>query len=76
MEILLWVTMFATPSLPLSQASLLTESQMISNALIWLLMKLVNFVAAGDEMSESISPLERGVRQRQLLNSVSAIDST
>lgn len=49
---------------------------MISNALIWLLMKLVNFVAAGDEMSESISPLELGVRQRQLLNSVSAIDST
>lgn len=76
MEILLWVTMFVTPSVPLSRASLLTELQMISNALIWLLLKLVNFIAAGDEVSKSISPLELGVRQRELLNSVSATNST
>lgn len=35
----------------------------ISNALIWLTMKLVNFIAAGDEMPESTL----GVRQHDLL---------
>ena len=35
----------------------------ISNALIWLLMKLVNFIAAGDEMPASVL----GVRQHDLL---------
>lgn len=35
----------------------------ISNALIWVLMKLVNFIAAGDEMPESVL----GVRQHDLL---------
>ncbi|KAK4547110.1 hypothetical protein LTR36_001331 [Oleoguttula mirabilis] len=39
----------------------------ISNALIWLLMKLVNFIAAGDDLPEAVSPLGLGVRQRELL---------
>jgi hypothetical protein len=36
----------------------------ISNALIWLLMKLVNYIASGDEMPASLL----GVRQQDLLN--------
>lgn len=40
---------------------------MIGNALVWLVMKLVNFMAAGDEVPENISPLGLGVRQRELL---------
>lgn len=48
---------------------------MISNALIWLLMKLVNFIAAGDEVPESISPLSLGVRQRDLLSYWEELDT-
>jgi len=47
-------------------ASAMTEDT-ISNALIWLLMKLVNIIAAGDDLPNSISPLGFGVRQRELL---------
>ncbi|GIZ39550.1 hypothetical protein CKM354_000293000 [Cercospora kikuchii] len=68
---------FVVPSHPRHQdynGDLAMGDDMISNALIWLLMKLVNFVAAGDEMSESISPLELGVRQRELLNSWHDLD--
>lgn len=39
----------------------------VSNALIWLLMKLVNFIAAGDDLPPAMSPLGHGVRQRELL---------
>lgn len=39
----------------------------ISNALIWLLSKLVNFIAAGDDVPEMLSPFGLGVRQRELL---------
>lgn len=37
---------------------------MISNALIWLTMKLVNFIAAGDEFPHELG---LGIRQKQLL---------
>jgi hypothetical protein len=37
---------------------------MISNALIWLMMKLVNFIAAGDEFPDEMG---LGIRQRTLL---------
>jgi hypothetical protein len=41
---------------------------LVSNALIWLVMKLVNFIAAGDDVHESIaSPLGLGIRQKELL---------
>ncbi|EME87357.1 uncharacterized protein MYCFIDRAFT_97003, partial [Pseudocercospora fijiensis CIRAD86] len=40
---------------------------MIGNALVWLVMKLVNFIAAGNEVQEDISPLGLDVRQRELL---------
>ncbi|KXT04323.1 hypothetical protein AC578_7975 [Pseudocercospora eumusae] len=40
---------------------------MIGNALVWLVMKLVNFIAAGDEVLENSSPLGVGARQRELL---------
>ncbi|KAI5370410.1 Putative zn(2)-C6 fungal-type DNA-binding domain, fungal transcription factor [Septoria linicola] len=48
---------------------------MISNALVWLLMKLVNFIAAGDEVPQSISPLSLGVRQRDLLSYWEELDA-
>jgi hypothetical protein len=42
---------------------------MVSNALIWLVMKLVNFIAAGDGVHESVaSPLGLGIRQKELLD--------
>jgi hypothetical protein len=47
---------------------------MISNALVWLVMKLVNFIAAGDEVPESVSPLGLGIRQRELLDYWQGLD--
>ncbi|KAI7530275.1 hypothetical protein KC331_g14750 [Hortaea werneckii] len=47
---------------------------LISNALIWLLMKLVNFISAGDDLPEGISPLGLGVRQRELLEYWEGLD--
>ncbi|EGP91270.1 uncharacterized protein MYCGRDRAFT_66114 [Zymoseptoria tritici IPO323] len=42
---------------------------MVSNALIWLVMKLVNYIAAGDNVHESVaSPLGLGIRQKELLD--------
>lgn len=38
---------------------------MISNALIWLTMKLINFIAAGDEFPHELG---LGIRQKQLLD--------
>jgi len=46
----------------------------ISNALIWLIMKLVNFIAAGDDLPDSMSPLGLGVRQRELLEYWDGLD--
>ncbi|CAK4031599.1 hypothetical protein DOTSEDRAFT_68677 [Lecanosticta acicola] len=40
---------------------------MIGNALVWLVMKLVNFIAAGDDLPDGMSPLGLGVRQQELL---------
>lgn len=37
---------------------------MISNALIWLIMKLINFIAAGDDFPHELG---LGIRQKQLL---------
>lgn len=58
---------FLRPSNP-SHPEYIAENAMsddkISNALIWILMKLVNFIAAGDEMPESLL----GVRQHDLLS--------
>ncbi|KAI6831618.1 hypothetical protein KC340_g7520 [Hortaea werneckii] len=47
---------------------------LICNALIWLLMKLVNFISAGDDLPEGISPLGLGVRQRELLEYWEGLD--
>lgn len=47
---------------------------LISNALIWLLMKLVNFIAAGDDLPDGIPPLGLGVRQRELLEYWDGLD--
>ena len=44
------------------------DDDMICNALIWLLAKLVNFITAGDDVPSTISPLGLGVRQKELLN--------
>lgn len=43
------------------------QDDMISNALIWLVMKLVNFVAAEDSVQENGSPSSFVVRQKQQL---------
>ncbi|KAF2771049.1 hypothetical protein EJ03DRAFT_269323 [Teratosphaeria nubilosa] len=43
------------------------EDDIVANALIWIIMKLVNFIAAGDDVPEHLSPVRLGVRQRQLL---------
>ncbi|KAK0921591.1 hypothetical protein LTR57_008610 [Friedmanniomyces endolithicus] len=40
---------------------------LISNALVWLLQKLVNFIAAGDDVPETLSPQGLGIRQQELL---------
>jgi hypothetical protein len=45
------------------RAELAMADDKISNALIWLLMKLVNYIASGDEMPASLL----GVRQQDLL---------
>lgn len=50
------------------------QDDMISNALIWLMMKLINFIAAGDDVDESLSPLGFGIRQNQLLEYWEGLD--
>lgn len=40
---------------------------MVCNALVWLVMKLVNFIAAGDDLPPEISRLGFDVRQRPLV---------
>lgn len=47
---------------------------LISNALIWLLSKLVNFIVAGDDVPQTLSPLGLGIRQRQLLEYWEGLD--
>ncbi|KAK4972208.1 hypothetical protein LTR42_006714 [Elasticomyces elasticus] len=47
---------------------------LVSNALVWLLQKLVNFIAAGDDVPETISPLGLGVRQQELLEYWQSLD--
>jgi hypothetical protein len=53
----------SNPSHPDYRTETAMSDDKISNALIWLLMKLVNFIAAGDEMPASVL----GVRQHDLL---------
>lgn len=43
------------------------QDDMVSNALVWIVMKLVNFIAAGDDLPEEISPMGLGIRQKQTL---------
>lgn len=50
------------------------QDDMVSNALIWILMKLVNFIAAGDDLPPEVSPLGLGVRQRELLEYWNGLD--
>ncbi|KAK5697417.1 hypothetical protein LTR97_007555 [Elasticomyces elasticus] len=47
---------------------------LVSNALVWLLQKLVNFIAAGDDVPETISSLGLGVRQQELLEYWQSLD--
>ncbi|KAF2643294.1 hypothetical protein P280DRAFT_249075 [Massarina eburnea CBS 473.64] len=44
------------------------KEDLICNALIWLMSKLVNFMAAGDNICEDFSPSFAGVTQRTLLD--------
>ena len=45
------------------------KEDMISNALIWLISKLDNFMAAGDELPAELTPLPgQGISQRTLLD--------
>jgi hypothetical protein len=53
----------SNPSHPDYRAEFAMADDKISNALIWLLMKLVNYIASGDEMPASLL----GVRQQDLL---------
>ncbi|KAM0717147.1 hypothetical protein Q7P37_006999 [Cladosporium fusiforme] len=53
----------SNPSHPAYDPAAAMSDDTIANALIWLTMKLVNFIAAGDEMPQSIL----GVRQHSLL---------
>lgn len=43
------------------------QDDMICNALVWLVMQLVNFIAAGDDVPSDMSPLGFGMRQQPLL---------
>ena len=40
---------------------------MISNSLIWLMMKLHNYIVAGDEMPFGMPESDLGIQQRRLL---------
>ncbi|KAK3071742.1 hypothetical protein LTR53_008104 [Teratosphaeriaceae sp. CCFEE 6253] len=68
---------FVCPSNPLNQ-DYVPENAMpddlVSNALMWLLQKLVNFIAAGDDVPDAISPLGLGVRQQDLLEYWQSMD--
>ncbi|KAG8623788.1 hypothetical protein KVT40_008764 [Elsinoe batatas] len=44
------------------------QDDMVCNALVWLVMQLVNFIAAGDDVPSDLSPFGFGMRQRPLLN--------
>lgn len=57
----------SNPEHPSYAAECAMQEDMIGNSLVWLLMKLVNFVAAGDTAPGGMSPLGLGVRQRELL---------
>ncbi|KAF2173342.1 hypothetical protein M409DRAFT_62867 [Zasmidium cellare ATCC 36951] len=62
---------FVSPSNPKHSQYAVEQAMgddMISNALIWLVMKVVNFIAAGDDLPDGITPLGLGVRQRELLD--------
>jgi len=48
---------------------------MVSNAMVWLVMKLVNFIAAGDDLPPEISPLGLGIRQKPLLDYWTSLSS-
>ena len=50
------------------------KDDMISNALVWLVMKLVNYIAAGDDVPTHMSPLGLGIRQKQLLEYWEGLD--
>ncbi|KAK5136274.1 hypothetical protein LTR08_003881 [Meristemomyces frigidus] len=47
---------------------------LISNALIWILMKLVNFIVGGDDVTEAASPLGISVRQHELFEYWEGLD--
>ncbi|KAK4975636.1 FACT complex subunit [Elasticomyces elasticus] len=51
-----------------TSANLPMKDDMISNALVWLLCKLVNFMAAGDDLPAEINPWGYGITQQQLLD--------
>lgn len=51
------------------------SDDMISNALVWLTAKLVNFIAAGDGVPNAVSPLGLGMRQRELLEYWETLDA-
>jgi hypothetical protein len=57
----------SNPDHPDYQPENAMPDDMVGNALVWVLAKLVNFIAAGDDVPESISPLGLGMRQQQLL---------
>jgi len=43
------------------------QDDMVCNALIWLVMKLVNFIAAGDDLPENSTSFGLSIGQKQLL---------
>ncbi|KAK5171830.1 uncharacterized protein LTR77_003466 [Saxophila tyrrhenica] len=51
------------------------SDDMVSNGLVWLMAKLVNFIAAGDAVPEGLSPFGLGMRQRELLEYWEKLDS-
>jgi hypothetical protein len=44
------------------------KEDLICNSLVWLMAKLVNFMAAGDELPSELGPAWLGVPQRTLLD--------
>ena len=58
----------SNPNHPDFESQNAMQDDMVCNAFIWLLAKLVNFIAAGDDVPPAVSsPLGLGVRQKELL---------
>lgn len=65
----------SNPQHPDFNAEFAMSDDMVSNAFIWLLAKLVNFVIAPEITREDLSPLSVNARQKEMLESWESLDA-